>query len=420
MEGGSNPEQIISTFANLELNSTNEDWNALPPEVQDLILAFCPFYDLIQLRKTCKSFRDVINRKNFQLARGRLFPREFFLGPLVFYVKDGLWHILGLDSKEQIWRKLPPFRNPIPAPDVDLFKDFLVASHRGLFCVNVGKPSEAEKIYVCNPLTGSTLELPRLEFSRHPVILNLHVTLTKTEDITTSSYRVIAIGSSATGTESLSKKTEVYDSVKGKWEIAGDVPGIDFSLNDHQTGVYCESENLLLCVGFMVNGIKGILAFDVGKLEWRADWLCPLFVAEENTALSVHFAIAQLVECSGVIYLFSEQEAERTSVTHCIDRLDFVRGGPGYTWTRKVTIPRQGYRALLVFPEYTCVPLGENKLCIFNTIERTGVVYNMLDDPINPDASETIPSPPPMDSGVIFHSLNPVGYAFEPSFGVSV
>ena len=422
MESRPITEDVSETLSNLSLEDKSlATWNALPSEVQDTILACLPFEELIKGRGICKNWRDVIKRKNFQQARGRLYPREFYLSPLVLYVRDDLWNILALDYEEKIWRTLPPFQQPIPVPDIDLFKDFLVAGHRGLFCVNVGKPSEPEKIFICNPLTGSTVKLPGLQFSRHPVVLNLHVTLTKTEDTFTSSYQVIAIGSSATGTESLSRKTEVYDSVKKKWEPADDVPGSDFSLNDHQTGVYLESQNVLLCVGFMGNGSKGILAFDVEKRQWREDWLCPLFVQHpvEDTALSVHFAIAQLVECSGVVYLFSEQEAGR-NVTHCIDRLELISGGPGFTWTRKVTRQRQGYRALLVYPEYTCVPVGENKLCIFNTIERTGVVYNMLDDPINPDTTESIPVTPPMEDKLMFHSLNPIGYAFEPSFGVSV
>jgi hypothetical protein len=70
----------------------------------------------------------------------------------------------------------------------------------------------------------------------------------------------------------------------------------------------------------------------------------------EDPALAIHFAIAQLVECSGVICLFSEQEAGR-NVTHCIDRLHFVNGGPGFTQTRKVARQRQGFRVLLVHSE---------------------------------------------------------------------
>jgi hypothetical protein len=389
------------------------DWSSLLPEVQDLILAFLPLNHLFQARLVCKNFHNVIKRGTFHQARVRLRPKECSLGPFVLYAEKDSWHLRGFDWKARIWRKMPPFKNPIPTPDPELFKDFQVAGDKGLFCVNVAKASEAEKLYVYNPLTGETFKLPALDFSRHPVIICVHVTLAKKNDIVTSSFLVIVVGSAAIGTENLSRKTDVFDSAKGQWEAAGDVPGADFSLNDYQTGVYCERLKLLLCVGFMANGSKGILAFDVEKRKWREDWICPFYQLhpETDTALTVYFAIAQLVECSGRIYLFSEQEAGR-NVTHCIDRLDLYSGGR-FVWTRIVTRPRQGNRALLVYPEYTCVPVGENKLCIFNTIDKTGVVYAIV-----PETFDTLPSPD-VEEGTMFHSLNPVGYAFEPSFGVS-
>lgn len=411
---GNGIEELEDRLNSIRLGGDCVDWGLLPPEVQDLILAFLPLEELFRLSVVCKSFWKVIERGTFHQSRARLRPTECSLSPLVFYAEKDSWHLRGFDFKDQVWRKLPPFKPPIPAPDPDLFKDFHVGGDRGLFCVNVGKATEAERLYVCNPLTGGTYQLPPLEFSRHPVIIHVHVTLAKKCDTVTSSFWVIAIGSAAIGTESLSRKTDVYDSAEGKWIPGGDVPGTDFSLNDYQTGVYCESQNLLLCVGFMVNGSKGILAFDVRKRKWLENWICPFYqlhpVAE--TALTVYFAIAQLVVCGGVVYLFSEQEAGR-KVTHCIDKLDLENGG--FTWTRVVTRQRQGNRALLVYPEYTCVPQKENKLCIFNTIERTGVIYDMLNV-----TTETSLTPPPIENGVIFHSLNPVGYAFEPSFGASV
>lgn len=397
------------------------DWGSLPAEVQDYVLAFLPLNELYKARLVCKNFHHVIKRRTFYQARARLCPTECSLSPLVFYAEKNSWHLRGFDCQQQIWRKLPPFRYPIPVPDPELFKDFHVAGDKGLLCVNVGKASEADKLYVINPLSGETFQLPPLEFSRHPVVISVHVTLAKKNDLVTSSFLVIAIGSATIGTESLSRKTDVFDSVKGKWEAAGDVPGNDFSLNDYQTGVYCERLKLLLCVGFMVNGSKGILAFDVEKRKWREDRICPLFQPNPvtDTALKVHFAIAQLVECTGRIYLFSEQEVGR-NVIHSIDRLDLDSRFERYSWTRVLTRQRHGSRALLVYPEYTCVPVGENQLCIFNTIEKTGAIYDMLRDPVIINEVVTTLPPPDLENGIMFHSLNPVAYAFEPSFGVSV
>ncbi|KAG0586198.1 hypothetical protein KC19_2G071800 [Ceratodon purpureus] len=399
--------------------TTFDNWNSLPPEIQDLILAFLPLNQLFQAGLVCKNFLNVTMRRSFHQARARLRPREYCLSPLVFYAERDSWHLRGFDYENRVWRKLPPFKSPIPAPDPDLFKDFLVAGDKGLFCMNVGKASEAEKLYVYNPLSGEAFELPALELSRHPVVISMRVTLAKkNDDMVASSFVVIVIGSAAIGTGSLSRKTDVYDSVKGRWEAGEDVPGAEFSLNDYQTGVYCERLGLLLCVGFMVDGRKGVLAFDVEKRKWRKDWICPFHDPEGDNAVMVHFAIAQLVECSGMIYLFSEQVVE-TTVTHCIDRLELESGSEGFSWTTEWKRGRHGNTGLLVYPEYTCVPVGENRLCIFNTIEKSGVVHYMSrEQGWMGETTGSVP-PPDLEDGVLFHSLNPVGYAFEARFGVS-
>nr|PNR35473.1 hypothetical protein PHYPA_023373 [Physcomitrium patens] len=284
-------------------------------------------------------------------------PVEGHLSPLVFFVEKGQWHILGLDNLCRKWKTLPPLRSLIPIPDPDLFKDFLVAGHVGLFCMNVSNALESEKLLVTNPLTGEVYPLPDLIIPRHPVVLSLHVTETR-KTICESTFRVIAVGSAAVGSEHLSRKTEVYCSSKGNWEVLEDVPGAYFSLNDYQTGVYCESQNVLLLTGFMGNGNKGILALDVVKGKWRQNWTCSYLRVppDGNPEATIHFATAQLVKCDDVIYLFTEQEAIG-KVTHCIDRLDLEKEG-GFTWTRKLVRQREGKRALLVYPEFTCVPIN--------------------------------------------------------------
>ncbi|KAG0553911.1 hypothetical protein KC19_12G048800 [Ceratodon purpureus] len=402
------------------LTTTFNNWNSLPPEIQELILAFLPLDQLFQAGLVCKNFLNVTKRRSFHQARARLRPRECCLSPLVFYAERDSWHLRGFDYENRVWRKLPPFKSPIPAPDPDLFKDFLVAGDKGLFCMNVGKASEAEMLFVYNPLSGEAFALPALEWSRHPVVISMRVTLAKKNDdmMVASSFVVIVIGSAAIGTGRLSRKTDVYDSVKGRWEAGEDVPGAKFSLNEYQTGVYCERSGLLLCVGFMVDGRKGILAFDVEKRKWRKDWICPFHDPVGDDVVMVHFAIAQLVECSGRIYLFSEQVVGR-NVTHCIDRLELESGSEGFTWTRVWRRGRQANRGLLVYPEFSCVPVGEERLCIFNTIDKCGVVYYVTRDQGGIGETTGVVPPPDLEDGVLFHTLNPVGYAFEARFAVS-
>jgi hypothetical protein len=150
----------------------------------------------------------------------------------VFYAEKDTWYLRGFDYMEKIWKKLPLFGPPIPAPNSDLFKDFHIARNKGFICVNAEKASEAKKLCVCNVLTGETSELPSLEYSRHLVIVHVHVTLAKNYDIFTSSFLVVVVGNVAIGIESLSRKTNVFDFAKGQWKATGDVPRADFLLNN--------------------------------------------------------------------------------------------------------------------------------------------------------------------------------------------
>jgi hypothetical protein len=70
-----------------------------------------------------------------------------------------------------------------------------------------------------------------------------------------------------------------------------------------------------------------------------------------------------------------------------------------------------------VYHEYTCVPVADNKLCIFNMIKKIGVVYNLWNDAVVPESLENLLSPE-TESGIMFRSLNLIRYAFEPNFVV--
>jgi hypothetical protein len=143
----------------------------IPGDVQDIIIARLEFGDLYRCREVSKYYRGVVYRRTFQVARSLSYPIEFSLSPVVFYVnEEEVWSVLGFDISALTWRKLPPLKM-LPAPDPELFKDFLVAGGVGLFCVNVGKSPDKEKLIICNPLTQEVRNLPPLNFPRHPVVM---------------------------------------------------------------------------------------------------------------------------------------------------------------------------------------------------------------------------------------------------------
>ena len=201
------------------------------------------------------------------------------------------------------------------------------------------------------------------------------------------------------------------------WTIPQDLPG-PLALNEYQTGV-C-SNGVLYCIAALEgeNSSKGILAFNVDEGIWLPHLSFPL-------ANSTNSNILQLVENSGEIFLFSEIEHSDRLVEH---RIDVLEGVTLHTDLRSVTNSakctgewrnvesrlRVGNPALQIYPEYTCVPFGPETLCIFNTIEHTGTVYDVR---THGQRIETLPSPSWNGSGERgLYSANPLTFCFEPSF----
>ncbi|KAG0558327.1 hypothetical protein KC19_10G019500 [Ceratodon purpureus] len=295
-----------------------------------------------------------------------------------FFISDGVWQCAGLDSSLQKWRRLPA----LPAPDPDLFKDYLVCTQDGIMCMNVSKSTE-DKIIVCNILTREWRELPPLNHRRNPVLMHLVV------DALTQSYQVVVAGSSGSGDERLSRMTEVFDSRTWKWTRTGDLPGPDYALNDYQSGVY--KDGYLYCIAFLDQEAgRGILRYNLKESTWlnNGKYLLPF---------STNSTILQLVDSLGEVYLFSEQE-KGNNVEHRIDRVEWdtdIERGVSWSLNSVMRSKKMGGRSLEVYPEFICVPYSESHLCVFNTIDHLGVVYDVL----NYGQSEA-------GRGILRHNLN--------------
>ena len=325
---------------------------------------------------------------------------EGSLTAMNFYINDEAWQCTAFNLESKRWTRLPSL-SFLPTPDASLFKEYSVCGNGGIMCVNVSKTPHKEDLVVFNLLTRETRQLPSLNYPRNPVLIHILV------DSATNAYKVVAAGcSSSSGEEHLSRRVEVFDSLTSQWKVANDIPGPEFALNEHQTGVCVEG--ILYFVAFLeADGLKGVVAFDVVKGEWLKNRNC-------SVPFSLHSNILQVVGSGGNVYLFSEQEREG-AVEHCIDELDFSasNGEAERTELKNVIrVKKSGGRGLLVYPENICVPYGEGKLCIFNTIKRDGVVYNIQSGM----QCEELEPPPKSQRGDNFFSLNPVSFTLQPNF----
>lgn len=189
----------------------------LNEDVLDRILTKLAIREIFQLRPVCREFQGIIRKEGFQRARAiasknRGHPEEgsLSLSPIFFFLAEGRIEWMGYNNTLRIWQRLPSLWTMLPSPTPTLLmKDFFITASGGLLCVNVSEDRHFERIIICNPLTQTKVELPPLNFRRQPVLLHLLVG-------SNCAYKVIAAGSAALGTESLSRKTEVYNSTTGK------------------------------------------------------------------------------------------------------------------------------------------------------------------------------------------------------------
>ncbi len=230
---------------------------------------------------------------------------------------------------------------------------------------------------------------------------------------------------------------QVYDSLTSSWEVVSDLPGPDFGLNEYQVGV--NANGIIYCVALVSDEAavtvpadnhaatshdtstsnittashccKGLLAYNVKEKSWSSNssWILPRLCPDAT------FATTQLLECNGSIYLFSEQELSSCKDVHfCIAKLE-----DGSNWMVVVDEKRNGYsRGLLVYPEYVCLAHDDHKLCVFNAVDHSVVVYD-----IHANTRLSLPSPSFSHKGAgfsKFHTLNPLGFVFRPSFHTAI
>ncbi|KAG0625148.1 hypothetical protein M758_2G031300 [Ceratodon purpureus] len=372
---------------------------SLPFDIRENIFRRLPLKELFRSKVLSKSCEKLAESDAFLRMRGESAEGSFTA--INFFMKEKKWQCIAFDMHSMMWTRLPTL-SFLPTPDEDLFKEYSVCGDDGLMCANVSKVPHKEELIVFNLITGVTRQLPSLHFPRSPVLVNILV------DSATNSYKVIAAGSSSSSGEAdLSRKVEVFDSQTMQWKVARDLPGPEFGLNEHQSGVCVDG--VLYFIAFLeANGSKGVVAFDVEKGEWLAERSCCV-------PFSLHSNMLHLVKSGGNVYLFSEQE-HGGAVEHCIDVLDFyINGSSGEAaceLKNVVKVKKSGGRGLLVYPEYTCIPYGKGKLCVFNTIKRDGVVYDIQTGM----QCEVLEEPPVNHRGDNFFSLNPVSFTLQPNF----
>lgn len=320
---------------------------------------------------------------------------------------------MGYDSNNQRWNRLPSLRLLLPPRtqvQTTLKKDYLVASTGGLLCVDVSEFRTAERIFVLNPITQTSTELPPLNYRRGPVLLQVIV------DAETRSYQVIVAGS-ASANDDLSRKTEVYSSQTGEWTVTGDVPGPAHSLNLFQSGVLLHGTQF--CI--VIHDILTVIAYNVRRGEWFSSWRCPFPEAYyEDGTTSTN---PQLVRCGDCVVLFWERErASGRRTSFCFATLEFDRHGDEIEhprWSKVTEHSRTGSRGLDSYPEFVCSPCPadpatECKVNVMNTIDFRKETYSVEYSSEHP--TQHLDKAILKEDQEILYTLNPATFCFEPNY----
>jgi hypothetical protein len=395
------------------LKDFRSHWELLPIELQHYILGCLSYEDLFRMKHASKEMKELVESNPSQAT---------FITPY-FYFHDWAIQWMGFDVSMRKWTRLPPLMYsslPLPPGIYPSFRAYVVHANGGLLCINdcriIGKYDEdiidKNNLKVFNPLIGRCMVLPPLNYQRCPILMHMLV------DSTTQSFKVIVAGSCSMrpGFEDFDyeqhdyyRMTEVFDSCTSKWETRGELPGEEHGFKyDFQTGMYAHGN--LFCVASTEHNRSCILAYNVEQGKWLPNWMYSL--PKKRKSL-------QLVQCSGQIYLYSQQEDDKQLYfKHFVDKV----GWSGHrasvvSWKLENIIQsdKEECSGSWIYDlRWICVPLSESQLCIFHEARRVGMVYDIQDGHSRePQVFEGIPPSCPKKDICI---LNPISFQIDLSF----
>ncbi|KAJ4708883.1 F-box only protein [Melia azedarach] len=152
------PEQD-KDMLNFSMDELNQD-------LLERVLSWLPTSTFFRLASVCKRWKSVVNSSSFKLACSQIPSRD----PWFLMVDHHLNHSIVFDSAEKCWREL----NLAPLLQKNFKSDSMpVAASGGLLCFR----KASGNFIVCNPVTGSSRELPPLDpatesQSLHAIVMN--------------------------------------------------------------------------------------------------------------------------------------------------------------------------------------------------------------------------------------------------------
>ncbi|CBI20833.3 unnamed protein product, partial [Vitis vinifera] len=172
----------------------------LNQDLLERVLSWLPTSVFFRLTSVCKRWKSIADSATFQLACSQIPSRD----PWFFMVDPHLNQWVVFDSAERNWKTLnhPPLLQLNPN-----INSIPVAAHGGLICFR----NSSGHYIVCNPVTGSTRQLPLLD--KPPQNQSLHAIAMNSFSTSHHSYKLVLVYG-----ELSSLTFRIYNSSVNLWE----------------------------------------------------------------------------------------------------------------------------------------------------------------------------------------------------------
>lgn len=223
-------------------NMDSRIWSNMPHHILDHILAFLPFWSILQLQSVSRKWRSNLTSTDFLTERSKtcqaevlfiMFPHGLYLNAFAAYNPHlNKWHLIPLSYFGQ----------------KDIRYDFrVIATVGGLLCMEeVAWPSRS--LVVSNPINRSHRKLPPMLDMKSPYVVGMMMYPDKT------GYRVLV----AQDGESL--VSQFYDSVSDSWTMNSTLESKVVML----VGMVLLGE-FLFCLSFWP---IGVVAYSIEEATW--------------------------------------------------------------------------------------------------------------------------------------------------------
>jgi hypothetical protein len=273
------------------------------------ILARLPVPNLLRVRTVCKHWTSLTSSPEFHSLCDGQSPEPYF-PVMMSRASDSNQEcgnvfpdlLFGYDHTTQTWLKLPPL-DFLPREAI-----FPVTAAEGLVCFK-----SALRFVLCNPVTRTCVELPRMHAYQWTPLSSVHIVL----DRSTGSFRVLMLGKVRQSYNSESvQSVVVYESSAEAWRFRDAKWFVAYG----RTSVLCG--DVFYCGAVMrSSGEFGVVGFDIRTEAWQGELSAVPPLPDDRS----DYQLTQVVECGGDVYMALARAHGGVGLQEVLSSIDILK-----------------------------------------------------------------------------------------------